>query len=360
MKRTVIKILALITAMGSVRSAYAEYIPNKNISVFCDSRQIKADAQIINDRLILPMRSIFEAMKAEVIWDGESKTVTAQRADTTIKMTVGEKNVLINSSVTVNDTAPVIIDDKMYVPVRVICEALNCDVKWYDYSRVAEITSKEFEADKTIAEIPQSEIDGIRYVDVDPTVNYTGTNVPDSFFDAGSWTVAENTLGGVTVADDGKNPSFYNEKLSGLVSFKMTMHNTNSWPSIAFAQTDNTSRYTEADCYLISFCEDVIQLQKFIKGGRNVIYAQDSLYPKSGGAIFNKGGSVVSDDKTYSVTVGTINEEDGVRIILIIDDKTIIDYLDKEASALTEDGYLGIYSGPDGSFTLEPCEDGEE
>lgn len=358
MKKTAVINLALILSAANLCSVSANYLPNSTISVFYNGKSVKSDVapQIINDRVMLPMRSIFEAMEANVTWDETSKTITAKRENDTIEMTVGKTVFYVNSEEKICDTAPVIVDDRTLIPIRAVSEALDCDVKWYDYSRVAEITSKSYIEEKIEAEIPESDIGGIRYVEVDTTVNYTGENVPESFFDRTYWSAAKSEGEGISVSDVNNSPSFYNEKLNGLVNFKMTMNDTNSWPSIALAQTDNYSRYNNATCYLISFCKDVIQLQKFIGGARNVIYAEDSLSPKEGGAIYNQDGSVVSEGKTYSVTVGTIKEDEGVRIVLIIDGKTIIDYLDKEKTAISDDGYFGVYTGADGRILFEPAE----
>ena len=54
--------------------AYAEEA--KTVSVYTDGTQIDFDVepQIINDRTMVPMRAIFEAIGAEVNWDDSTKT----------------------------------------------------------------------------------------------------------------------------------------------------------------------------------------------------------------------------------------------------------------------------------------------
>ena len=44
---------------------------------------------IINDRTMVPLRAIFEALGADVDWDDATKTITAVKDGTTIKMQIG-------------------------------------------------------------------------------------------------------------------------------------------------------------------------------------------------------------------------------------------------------------------------------
>ena len=80
--------------------------------------------------------------------------------------------------------------------------------------------------------------------------------------------------------------------------------------------------------------------------------------PIGGDAFTNSYKSFISTSKYYqygssvNVTVGTIDEAEGVRIVLLIKDKEVFDYLDRD-SDLKGDGYLGIYEW-NGNFTVSP------
>ncbi|MBE7041985.1 MAG: hypothetical protein E7399_00620, partial [Ruminococcaceae bacterium] len=58
----------------------------KSISVLVNNQALSFDQPpvIENDRTLVPLRAIFEALGAEVLWDGETSTVTATRGDITI------------------------------------------------------------------------------------------------------------------------------------------------------------------------------------------------------------------------------------------------------------------------------------
>ena len=48
--------------------------------------------QMVNDRTMVPLRAIFEALGASVDWNPETSTVTSTKDSSTIKLTVKQKN----------------------------------------------------------------------------------------------------------------------------------------------------------------------------------------------------------------------------------------------------------------------------
>lgn len=85
-----------------------------------------------NDRTMVPVRFIAEAMGATVAWSGPTEQITITYKDKVILMTVGSKEFKINGIVKNMDTTPVINKgwDRTVVPVRFIAEAFLRDVKW--------------------------------------------------------------------------------------------------------------------------------------------------------------------------------------------------------------------------------------
>jgi len=85
-----------------------------------------------NDRTMVPVRFIAEAMGATVAWNGLTEQITITYQDKVILMTVGSKEFKINGVVKNMDTTPVINKgwDRTMVPVRFIAETFDRDVKW--------------------------------------------------------------------------------------------------------------------------------------------------------------------------------------------------------------------------------------
>ena len=83
---------------------------------------------VANDRTYVPFRALGEALGAEVVWDNDARTVTYTLGDTTVVMTIGEKTYTVNGDERTMDVAPEITNDRTYVPVRFVGEALGFKV----------------------------------------------------------------------------------------------------------------------------------------------------------------------------------------------------------------------------------------
>ncbi len=96
--------------------------------------------QIINDRTMVPLRAIFEALGAEVAWDDATKTVTAVKDDVTIKMTIGAASFTRNDETVALDSPATIVDSRTLVPVRAIAESFGSEVGWVAETKTVTIT----------------------------------------------------------------------------------------------------------------------------------------------------------------------------------------------------------------------------
>ncbi|MGM9551225.1 MAG: leucine-rich repeat protein [Clostridia bacterium] len=94
---------------------------------------------IKNDRTLVPLRSIFEALGTEVYWNEETRTVTAVTNDNKIVLTIGSDRILVNGEEKVLDAVPEIINDRTMIPLRAVSEAFGCSVHWNDDTQTVEI-----------------------------------------------------------------------------------------------------------------------------------------------------------------------------------------------------------------------------
>lgn len=199
----------------------------------------------------------------------------------------------------------------------------------------------------------------IRYVQ-DDTLNFLDTSskltAGHSFFAANKWSAgATEKDGGVQISSS--TPSYYLETVKDkLISFDLTINDPNSWPSLALGIKNKNWDYTSGDTYLIGFKSDIIELQRFNKGKRTMIFGDASFSPIGGAGhpnLLANGETMFEYGKRYSITTGTIDEEDGTRIILIVNDKPVFDFLDKGEGRVTGGGMFGVYAFQ-GNFLLQP------
>ncbi|NOU84532.1 hypothetical protein GC102_01895 [Paenibacillus sp. LMG 31460] len=95
--------------------------------------------EIINDRTFVPLRSIFEAMNAKVVWNQETQTVTAVKGNRTIGLTLDSEKALLNGKKIQLDAPPILYQGSTYVPLRFVGEALGATVIWEDATRTIQI-----------------------------------------------------------------------------------------------------------------------------------------------------------------------------------------------------------------------------
>lgn len=136
---------------------YFAYItsPDK-ISVIVNGNQITFDQQpvIVNERTLVPLRAIFEALGATVDWNGETQTVTSTRGNISVSLTINSKTMTKNGKEITLDVPARLIGDRTLVPVRAIAEAFNCNVDWNGETQTVTINDKpEQEDQQTTAEL---------------------------------------------------------------------------------------------------------------------------------------------------------------------------------------------------------------
>ena len=125
------KIIPIILSLTVVMSGCTTLAEEK-IKVTLDGQAMDFDvAPIIqNDRVLVPMRAIFEELHCSVDYtdiDGK-QIITAKNDDNTISLEIGSNEMTVNDEKVSLDTVPVIIDDRTLVPLRAVSEALDCNV----------------------------------------------------------------------------------------------------------------------------------------------------------------------------------------------------------------------------------------
>ena len=95
-----------------------------------------------NGRVLVPMRTIFEAMGAEVSWDGAAKKVSGTFDGNTVELTIGSKTARVNGKDMPLDVPASIINGSTMVPVRFISESLSARVEWQKDTNTVVITNK--------------------------------------------------------------------------------------------------------------------------------------------------------------------------------------------------------------------------
>ncbi len=102
------------------------------VTVFLDGEKILFDQLPIieNDRTLVPLRAIFEAIGAVVEWDGETKTVTASDGENEITLVIDRTDAVVNGQTVTLDVPAKVISGRTLVPVRFVADCFGVDTDW--------------------------------------------------------------------------------------------------------------------------------------------------------------------------------------------------------------------------------------
>jgi hypothetical protein len=92
-----------------------------------------------NGRTLVPMRDIFEALGATVVWNQATQEIRAQRGATNIWLQIGNRTARVDQDQKWLDEAPLLYAGSTLVPLRFVSEALGAQVGWNNSTRVVSI-----------------------------------------------------------------------------------------------------------------------------------------------------------------------------------------------------------------------------
>ncbi|RXI96495.1 hypothetical protein DS745_22560 [Anaerobacillus alkaliphilus] len=113
----------------------------ETIKVFVNEKRVRFAVQplIQNNRTLVPIREVSEALGAEVKWNQATKTVTLLKGDTTVTLTIGQNKALRNGQTLTLETPAQVIGGRTLLPLRFISEAFGATVDWNQATKVVSI-----------------------------------------------------------------------------------------------------------------------------------------------------------------------------------------------------------------------------
>lgn len=139
----VIGIFLLILMLSS--TVFAEPI---KVMVENNYLELSVNPVLENERTLVPLRAIFEAMGVEVGWDESTQIIRGTQAENIIILQLNNKIASINGKEVELDAAAKAIDGRTLVPVRFIAESLGAEVGWDQESKTVLINSVLVKQDK--------------------------------------------------------------------------------------------------------------------------------------------------------------------------------------------------------------------
>ncbi len=94
---------------------------------------------IQNDRTLLPIRMVMETFGAFVLWDEIENKVTIDAGTTMMNFWINSTRAIVNGQEYTMDVAPIINNDRTYMPLRFIAEKLGLSVGWNETNQTITI-----------------------------------------------------------------------------------------------------------------------------------------------------------------------------------------------------------------------------
>ena len=159
------KIIALlVAATASISMAVSSFAAAPTVYLNGEKMTFDAEPFIQDDRTFVPLRAIFEAVGASVIWDQDTLTVLATKAqegdkeDSSVVVQINNPLAFVNSEAVELDAPARVINDRTFVPLRFVVESLGEKVDWnQDELRVDITTGEEATEEATDAESAETD-----------------------------------------------------------------------------------------------------------------------------------------------------------------------------------------------------------
>lgn len=161
MKKIISFLAAAVLAISAIPASYAQAEPTIKVDGrMVDFRDDQAPV-IMNDRLYVPLRRVLEEMGATVFWNGETRKVTVNSDNNVIVLELYIDSTEItkytftsvlhaDKETLTSDVAPVIMNDRTMLPIRIIAESIGATVDWDGTTRLTTITTRKAKRDAEV------------------------------------------------------------------------------------------------------------------------------------------------------------------------------------------------------------------
>lgn len=131
-----------VTAMMMSVSVYAGEAVNSDALIYVNGKLVnEASAKLVDGYTVVPIRFIADRLSCNIGWDDTTKTVTVIDGNTVITLNVGSKDMYVSGVKKEIPVAPVISEDRVYVPLRAISDGLDIDIAWNEMTRTISVYS---------------------------------------------------------------------------------------------------------------------------------------------------------------------------------------------------------------------------
>ena len=122
---------------------FSDTFPTPRYYVTLDGNYISFDTIPLaqNDRILVPLRGIAEALDFTVTWDQTANRAVCVKGDTRIEVEIGTANAWVDGEPKPQDVSSLAYQNRTYVPLRFFSESFGLDVDWDGNHNTAVLTT---------------------------------------------------------------------------------------------------------------------------------------------------------------------------------------------------------------------------
>ena len=150
-KNIISKLILLVLILSSF--IFSGYKVQSPIKIYVNGHFLKSDQPpiLFEDRVFVPVRVIVEDLGAKVGYNKENMTVSIEKGNTSIKLSIGDDMSWISnerkSGPALLNAAPFLKNNRTYLPLRSISELFGMHVDWNGAKRAVYINEESYLAD---------------------------------------------------------------------------------------------------------------------------------------------------------------------------------------------------------------------
>lgn len=102
---------------------------------------------VVNDSTLLPLRDLLINLGVQndvehIAWNDTDSSVTITKDSTKVYLKIGDNKATVNGNAVTLDAAPVVYNDKTYIPIRFVSKSFGKNVAWDEKNSLVVITSE--------------------------------------------------------------------------------------------------------------------------------------------------------------------------------------------------------------------------
>lgn len=144
-KRAQLKLLAIITLLLTISSPIISYADGVHVVMDQALVSFTPESGIpftdATYRTQVPLRQAMESFGAVVTWDQENQVASVEKEDILLMIPVGTNYIIKDGEMVLMDTTSIMIDNKVYLPIRPILESFGATVSWDQFTQTVTILS---------------------------------------------------------------------------------------------------------------------------------------------------------------------------------------------------------------------------